>query len=82
MVKVPRRFYDDHVDRGCGETDRLVSVTMKHYVIELDEAGYVDLLGDADYYVDMLPELDRCYFGLVASARATLKILRASGGPR
>lgn len=33
------------------------------------------LLSDADYYIEMAAELDKCYLGLVSSARATKRAI-------
>lgn len=79
--RIPKRFYADHLARDCGDPDNIVGETKTHYTVALTPETYKDLLSDCDYYVFMADELDRELFGLVASARATLKILQASGVP-
>ena len=81
--RVPREFYDDHVRRDCGQSGVLVGALRSTVIIDLDITAYVDLLSDADFYVDMgVKEFGSDYASLVASARSTLKILREDGPPK
>jgi len=78
-VKLPPRFYWDHVERGlpggkmlhCGKTQ---------VTVELDLDAYNDLRSDALYYSDS-SQFDAEYRGLSASARATYRQLVAVGPP-
>lgn len=80
--RVPQRFFDDHVERDCSRTSRIVGEEDGLYLVEMDGDGWSDLESDADYYVSMgVSELGREYMGLVSSARATLKRLRDQGPP-
>lgn len=77
-VELPPRFYDDHVDRDLPSGIE-VKRTKRGVTVDLDAEAFADLLGDADHYAtgDFDPDL----LGLVASARATLKRLRAITPP-
>lgn len=70
-VKLPPRFYDDHVSRDlpAGVT---VKRTKGYIEVELTGFEFDDLLSDAQHYATpgMYPEPE--YRGLVASARATV----------
>lgn len=81
-VDLPVRFYEDHVDRDL-PAGTLIKQAVKFTRVELDREAYDDLLSDAEYYADsegfdMREGLMR---GLVASARATIKKLRAVEPP-
>jgi len=76
QVKVPSRFYKDHMDRS-NEYQSLFNAVIKevgnHVVADLDESQISELLSDAEYYADGVdyPELR----GLQRSAKATVKAL-------
>lgn len=80
---VPAAFYADHVERGCGESDRVVKTTSRTVTVELDAAGYIDLRSDADYYANPATSRDMAEcggfgaYGLARSAAATLRRLDA-----
>lgn len=80
-VRLPRRFYDDHVDRMDDGADApvgtLLRSTKAHHFVQLDEAAFRELLSDARHYSDDYPEFP----GLMASARATVRALEATGSP-
>jgi hypothetical protein len=86
-VKVPKRFFNDHVDRDCLrgadneqiKPDAVITRELsKHYVLTLTEAQAKELLSDANYYRDGggggmdFFELG----GLIASAKATYNALQ------
>jgi hypothetical protein len=78
-VAVPPRFYDDHVARDLpGGT--VVKRTARLVHVELDRAGYDELLADARYYAgDAMTEFaGDGGLGLVGSARATVRRLLAT----
>jgi hypothetical protein len=79
-LKVPTRFFDDHVSRGCviysGEKDAyVVQKTKTFYVVRLNEADAIDLISDADYYSTEWTQMDKSFFGLGRSAVATKKVV-------
>jgi len=76
-IKIPKRFYDDHRSRECGQTGKILKEYSSHYLVELDETAWDDLYSDADYYGTDGPGGDfwENYRGVVLSARATLKIM-------
>ena len=78
-VDIPQAFYDDHTDRGCGPTGRILKTLSKTYRIELDSAAFDDLRSDAKHYGhDCASDFWQDYRGLVLSARSTLKRLDAA----
>ena len=77
-VKVPKRFYDDHVSRDLLAGNVLRS-SGAYYVVEMDDETFKDLMSDADYYATMPPgEMDSSYRGLIQSAQATVRALKAA----
>jgi len=81
IYKVPAIFYYDHIGRDCGTTDRIIQSNKNHYVVELDEVGYEDLLTDADYYWDCREMMDMCNPKIIRSAKRTFDYLVKVGGP-
>lgn len=80
-LTIPRRFWDDHTDR-CDECDGNVTEirrTSTGVVVHLSMERIDDLASDASYYDECGGEMDAYYFGLVSSARATLKRLAKFG---
>ena len=71
-VRIPKRFYDDHVKRGH-PAPVVVKTTMKHYWIDTIGEKVDNLLVAAEFYADG-PVLG---IGLRSSARATARALRA-----
>lgn len=76
-VKVPRRFFDDHAERDL-PTPTIVRTLAAHYVVSSDDPALSELLNDAEHYATPGqfghdPELA----GIVASARATVRALKA-----
>jgi hypothetical protein len=79
-LKIAKRFFDDHASRGCviysGEKDEyLVEKSKTFYLVCLDEADAIDLLSDADYYSTEWRQMDKSFFGLGMSAKATKKVV-------
>ena len=77
-IKIPKRFYDDHRYRECGQTGKIVKEYAAHYLVELDQEAWDDLYSDADYYGMDNPDEDlwQNYRGVILSARATLKAMK------
>ena len=77
--KVPALFYCDHADRSCGYTDKIINRGSKIITVELDYAGYNDLLSDADYYWECREDFEMP--ALCASAKRTLNSLAKQEAP-
>lgn len=75
--KVPAIFYLDHQDRGCGLTDKVIAQNGNRITVELDQAGYDDLLSDAKYYWECRDEIDMP--ALCNSAKRTIAALENKG---
>lgn len=75
---LPATFYFDHADRDL-PAGEVVKVTKRGVIVNLDHEAYQDLLSDANYYVEVGPDMGREYFGLVSSARATVRALLKQG---
>lgn len=77
VYRIPKRYYQDHVECGC-EAPAIVKTTKQHFFISTEETEELsELRSRASYYVDMgaLGGFVDGYNGLVASARATLKVI-------
>ena len=76
LIRVPKKFYDDHTVNLSLEAPPVVRETQRHYWIDASSEHLAELLSNASFYAD-----PRCFdaksspepglFGLVASARAT-----------
>lgn len=78
---VPATFYDDHIGRDCGVTDRIISQNKRQFTVELDQVGYEDLLTDAEYYWDCREALDMVRPAIIRSAKRTYEYLVKAGAP-
>lgn len=75
-MKIPAKFYLDHRARDCGESGKIVRSTKNYVIVELDPAALDDLIGDADYYADMVGfDEYQENKGVCLSAIATLKAI-------
>ena len=79
--RLARTFCEDHWYRGCGDTDTIVSESNPFVVVEMDAAGYADMLSDADYYWTCRDQFDSDYRNLCASARRVRDALIKAGPP-
>ena len=71
MIRIPKRFYDDHAERDL-ESPAILKETARHYWIAADQ-HLAELLSDADFYSDR--EHFPGYLGLVTSAIATARAI-------
>ena len=74
---IPKRYYTDHVECDC-EAPEIIRETSRYYVISAEETPELaELRSRANFYVDMasMGAWDTNLFGIVSSARATLKII-------
>lgn len=76
-VRLPHTFYRDHEDRDL-PAGQVIRETKAHLYVALDAPAFDDLWSDADHYASSGtatygPES----LGLISSARATLKALKA-----
>ena len=76
LIKIPKRFYDDHYERDL-ESPLIVKETKTHYWISADDEHLNELYTDAEFYsapyVDARP--GDYLWGIVVSARATVKAI-------
>lgn len=82
QLDIPARFYEDHRGRDCGETGIVVKRLASKVRVQLDRTAYDDLLSDAEHYAgDGMSEWWDEGRGVILSARATVKALRAVDRP-
>ena len=77
--RLARTFCEDHWDRGCGETDKVLREMTRLVEVELDIDGFRDMLSDADYYWDLRGEMGMA--DLARSAKCVLDALEKVGPP-
>lgn len=77
VVKLPAKFYLDHVARSL-PAGRLLHEGARHVRVALDHDAFADLLSDAHYYADPATAAMMGDTGLAASARATVRRLLAA----
>ena len=71
MIRIPKRFYDDHCERDL-EAPEILKETKAHYWIAADQ-HLAELLSDAEFYSDY--EHFPNSLGLITSAIATAKAI-------
>jgi len=77
LIKIPKRFFDDHCDRDL-DTPIVIKQTARHYWIDKNDLAIGELKSDAEYYVSIgAGGFDKCFSGLVHSASATLRSLQS-----
>jgi hypothetical protein len=76
-IRIPKRFYDDHVERDL-DAPGILNETKGHYYIDALSPYLDELLSDAEYYAAMANYMDDHVFGICVSARATARAIRAA----
>lgn len=77
-IKIPDRFYIDHMDRSLATPEDIGSFK-NHALIRADDPALPELLNDAEHYAVMTERRGRydCMpRGIVASAAATVRAIR------
>lgn len=74
LLRLPRRFYDDHEMRDL-PTPSAVRKTKRHVFVLPDDPRLPELLSDALSYSDS-GDFDPCYRGLCMSACATVAAIQ------
>ncbi len=80
LVTLPKRFWEDHVDRACwldrDEYDGSYGKDVgRHYEVDLTDRDIAELLSDARHYSDYATWGHPEGIGLQSSARAIVKRL-------
>lgn len=70
LIKLPRRFFDDHAERDL-DTPKVVKSTRRHYFIASDDPALPELASDAEYYAGSGSYMEFHLQGLCRSATAT-----------
>ena len=73
MMRIPKRFYDDHCERDL-EAPEILKETKAHYWVAVDD-NVLELLADVHFYSDRSHFDQPHLFGLVTSAIATAKAI-------
>jgi hypothetical protein len=82
MIRVPLRFYQDHAERGL-DTPVNHSRSRTYATIATDDPALPELLSDAQFYASAMGDCEwsSCPPGIVRSAIATVRSIRASTPP-
>lgn len=74
--RIPKRYYNDHVDCDC-EAPAIIKTTKQHYWIRAEETPEMaEFRSRAAFYAEPHIDPDSPYlWGLVVSARATIKVI-------
>lgn len=80
-IEIPTTFWRDHGgERGCSPTAEIIKQNDRLTTVILDAEAWDDLYSDADYYATQDYKVwSSDYRGTIASARATLKRMKAVG---
>lgn len=79
LIRVPRVFLVDHVERDL-PTPEIVRSTKSHYYIRSDDPNLAELVSDAEHYADKTAT--DCEPWLRSAAKALLNALEAGGYAR
>lgn len=75
MIKLPKVYFDDHDDCNV-PSPAILWITKKHYLVDPADPAIDEFSDRAEYYAT--GQFEREYFGLVSSARATVKAIKQS----
>ena len=79
IIKIPKRFFEDHRERFDEEFPAVINETKTHYFISRDDEHLWNLEADCEHTIEMHSLGEEWYcqnFGFVMSARATLKAIK------
>lgn len=75
LIRIPKKFYDDHTVNLSLEAPPVVKETRQHYFIDASSEHLAELLSNASFYADPFnyshAEFGSWLAALVKSARAT-----------
>jgi hypothetical protein len=71
LIKLPKRFFDDHAERGLPTPD-VIREYARSYAVSINDPELSELLSDAEHYADAVDQAER---GLITSARATRRAI-------
>ena len=72
LIKLPKRFFDDHAERGL-PTPEVIREYSNNYAVSINDPELSELLSDAEHYADAVDQAER---GLITSARATCRAIK------
>ena len=72
LIKLPKRFFDDHAERGL-PTPEVIREYAHSYAVSINDPELSELLSDAEHYADAVDQAER---GLITSARATRRAIK------
>lgn len=72
LIKLPKRFFDDHAERGL-PTPEVIREYAHSYAVSINDPELSELLSDAEDYADAVDQAER---GLITSARATRRAIK------
>jgi len=78
MIKIPKRFYDDHVERNLPAPPVLKETKAHYWISDEMTPELVELYSDARYYGDDLSDFYLEVYGICMSGRATAKAIKAA----
>jgi hypothetical protein len=81
VYRLAPKFSEDHWDRECGENDVIVKQNQRFVYVEMDQAGYDDMLSDADYYYTCRDQFDEYFKDICYSAKNVKDALIKQGAP-
>jgi len=76
LIKLPRRFFDDHAERDL-DTPKVIKSTRRHYFVASDDPALPELTDDAEYYAGSGAYMEFHMQGLIRSATATANAIYA-----
>ena len=75
LIRIPKYFYDDHVEMRDLPAPDIVRQTKQHYFIDATSEHLAELYDDATFHVETKDGFFPEYYGLCESARATARAI-------
>jgi hypothetical protein len=79
-IRIPSRFYYDHKNRDLPAGEAIKDYANGQTLIRATESEIAEILDDAEFYVEMGPEFGPDLFGLIQSAKATVRAINKQTG--
>ena len=76
-IRIPQKFIQDHQERDL-DTPCVLRRTKQHCYIAADDPALDEMLSDAEHYAEGGIPAQPEYLGLISSARATMRAIRAA----
>jgi hypothetical protein len=79
-IRIPSRFYYDHKNRDLPSGEAIKDYANGQTLIRATQSEITEILDDANFYIEIASDLEPEYFGLIQSAKATVRAINKRTG--